>query len=109
MNLVFISVIVLSVLQWFVCGFSWALLLSYIGRLIFLSRLIGAVVPVKVSMGMEVAHLFFVFIGIIFSKGGNDWINIGLTVLFSALCCLLYFIDNAYYVYVVEDDDNEEE
>ena len=47
MNWVFISLILISVGQTAVCGFGFTMLISYIGRLIFLLRRIGSVVPYK--------------------------------------------------------------
>lgn len=108
MNLVFISIILVAVIQVFVCHMSFALLFGLIGRFLFLLRLLGTVIPVKVSMIFEGCDLFIVFIVLIFSKHGVDWTNIGLTALFSAITILLYFIDNKFYLYVVEDDNNEE-
>ena len=72
-------------------------------------RLVGAVIPIKVSFALEVTNLFFVALGIVFAgEAGVDWPNVGLTVVFCGLASLLYWIDNAFYLYVVEDDNEEE-
>lgn len=109
MNWVFISVILLTFGQTFVCGFSLTMLISYIGRIVFLLRCIGSVVPYKVSLGFEAANLFFVLLGIIFSKSGVDWVGTSLTFLFCAVICLLYAIDDRFYLYVVVDDEDNKE
>lgn len=109
MNWVFASIIALTIGQVASCGFSFAALLSIIGRLVFFLRMVGSVVPGKVSMGFEAANLFFVFLGIVFSKHGVDWVGVLLSLLFCGLVCLLYVIDDRFYLYVVADDDREEE
>lgn len=88
---------------------GYTMLISYIGRLIFLLRRIGSVVPYKVSVGFEAAHLFFTFLGIIFTKSGVDWVNVLFTLLFCAIVCMIYVIDDRFYLYVVVDDTDEEE
>ena len=110
MNWVFISIIIFTIIQTGVSGFGFCLLISYIGRVLFLFRLIGTVIPYKVSLGFEAAHLFFVAIGVIFSKGGVDWLSVLLSLLFCGIIAALYWIDDKFYLYVVvDDDDNEEE
>jgi hypothetical protein len=109
MNWVFVSILALSIGQTAVCGFGWTLLISYIGRLLFLLRAFGTVVPYKVSLGFEAAHLFFVALGIIFTKGSVDWWGALLSTLFGIATCLLYLIDDRFYLYVVADDQEEEE
>lgn len=108
MNLVFISLMLLTVIQQVVCGFSWPLLFSYIGRVLFLMRLIGSVIPIKVSLVFEGIHLFIVLLIIVMTGTSDDWVVTGLTVLFCALSALLQVIDNAFYLYVVEDEKEEE-
>lgn len=109
MNWVFISLILLTVGQTAVCGFGFSMFISYVGRLIFLLRRVGSVVPYKVSAGFEAAHLFFTFLGIIFTKSGVDWVNVVFTLLFCSIICLIYVIDDRFYLYVVVDDDDGEE
>lgn len=104
MNWVFISIMGLTVLQTITCGFSFPLLVSILGRFVFLLRLVGAVVPVKVSLGFEAARFFFTCLAIIFSKNGVDWVNVVLSILFTAVVCGLYIIDERFYLYVVDDD-----
>ena len=105
MNLVFISIIVATILQRFIRGFSWLMILSYIGRAIFLTRAIGAVVNYKVSLAFEGVHLAFLALDFIMNGIPTNWP----LVLFDALMCVLVafliFIDNAFYLYIVEDDD----
>lgn len=108
MNLVFISVIAVSVLQTIVCGFSLPLIFSYAARIVFLTRIVGSVVPIKVSLALEACHLFFPVLGFIMQAGTNDWVGFLLNVLFCGIASLLYIIDNANYLYIVEDDEDEE-
>lgn len=107
MNWVFISLVLLTVGQTTVCGFGFTMAISYIGRFIFLLRCVGSVVPYKVSVGCEAAHLFFTLLGIVFSKSGVDWIGTLLTLLFCAMSCLLYVVDDRFYLYVVVDDEDD--
>ena len=109
MSWVFISVLMISVGQTVVCGFGFPLLISYIGRLIFMLRCVGSVIPYTVSMGFEAAHLFFTFLGLIFSKNGVVWVNVLFSLLFCAVVCSIYFIDDRFYLYVVVDDTDEDE
>lgn len=109
MSLVFISLAVLTVLQVIVCGFTLPLIFSLSGRILFLMRLLGSVIPIKVSLILEGCHLFFVFLPILMNAGSDDWVNVLLTLLLCAGCSLLYIIDNAMFLYVVEDDDDDKE
>lgn len=109
MNWVFASLLLITAGQTAVCGFGFTMLISYIGRLIFLLRRIGSVVPYKVSVGFEAAHLFFTFLGIIFTKSSIDWVNVVFTLLFCSIVCLIYVVDDRFYLYVVVDDDEEDE
>lgn len=108
MNWVFINILLLSVGQTVLCGFSFPLLISFIGRAAFLLRLVGSVIPIKVSLGFEAADLFFVLLGIIFARGGHDWVNIAATLLFCALVAIHYLVDDSLYLYVVADEKEEE-
>lgn len=105
MGWVLISLLGLTVLQTAVCGFTFPLLFSYIGRVIFLLRMIGTVVPHKVSLVLEAVHLFLVFVGVIFTKSGVDWLGVLLTLLFCGAVCLVYFIDDKFYLYVEEEEE----
>lgn len=110
MNWVFTSLLLVTVGQTVVCGFSLPLLISYLGRLVFLLRCFGSIVPYKVSAGFEAAHLFFMFLGVVFSKSSVDWLNVIFTLLFCAIVCALYVVDDQFYLYIVGDDeDNKEE
>lgn len=109
MNLVFISLIGLTVVQVVVCGFTLPFIFSLVARVLFLLRLLGSVIPIKASLVLEGCHLFFVILPIIMNAGSDDWIGVLLTLLFCAGAALLYIIDNAMYLYVVEDDDDEKE
>ncbi len=108
MNLVFISIIVLTVLQRVICGFSWLMFFSYIGRVIFLTRIIGAVVNYKVSLVFEGIHLAFILLSVVMSGIPQDWVPMLIDVGMCLAVAALIFIDNAFYLYVVEDDDAED-
>lgn len=109
MNSVFISIIILTVLQRVICGFSWLMFFSYLGRVIFLTRIIGAVVNYKVSLVLEGIHLGFIALGIIMSGFPSNWVQVLLDVVCCLVVALLIVIDNAYYLYVVEDDESDSE
>jgi hypothetical protein len=95
-------------MQGVLCGFSFALLCACLGRLVFLFRLFGTVIPSKVSIGFEAACLFFVLLGVVFTKSAVAWGNVVGMLVFGAMICLLYFIDDRFYLYVVTDDIEEE-
>lgn len=107
MNWVFISIIILTAGQWAACGFGFGLLISTIGRLIFLGRLLGSVVPIKTLAGFEVADLFCLLLYLVFTKSPINWVDTVLTVVFCAVICLLYFIDDRFYLYIVEEEKEE--
>ncbi len=109
MNLVFISIIALTVVQRILCGFSWLMFFSYIGRIIFLTRIIGAVVNYKVSLTFEGIHLAFVLLGLIMNGIPQDWITMLIDVGMCLAVAALVWIDNTFYLYVVEDDDEVED
>lgn len=105
MNWVFTSIIINTVLQVSITHFRWTMLFSIVGRVLFLLRLVGCIIPSKVSMGFEIAHGFFIVLGIIFSKSELEWGSILLTALFCAITCLLYFIDDTFYLYITRDEE----
>lgn len=105
MNLVFISIILLMIGQPIVTGFSFGFIFAAIGRIVFLSRLFGSVVPIKVSLVLEGCCVFFPVLSVIMNGGTDDWPKFLLTIALCGLASLLYIIDNANYLYVVEDDE----
>lgn len=107
MSLVFISLIGVTVLQVVVCGFTFQLIFSLVARVLFLMRMLGSVIPIKVSLALEGVDLFFVILPVIMNAGTDDWVGLLLTLLFCAGAALLYIIDNAMFLYVVEDDDED--
>lgn len=107
MNWVFISLLLCAAGQFALCGFSFAFIFSCVGRLLFLLRAGGMVVPFKVSLGLEAAHVFFLLVGVVFATTGVDWGNLLLNVLFCGITSLLYLIDNHFYLYVVVDVEEE--
>ena len=109
MNWVFISIYVVTAAQAVICGFGPAMFISCIGRCLFLMRSCVSVVPIKVSIWFEAAHLFFTLLGVVFSKNGIDIIDVLLSVLFGLAVCLLYIIDDQFYLYTVVDDDDDDE
>lgn len=109
MNWVFISLILATIGQTAVCGFGFTMFISYLGRLLFLLRCVGSVIPFRVSIGFEAAHLFFLALSLVFSKVQINWPNVLFTVLFTLLACLLYVIDDQFYLYVVADDPDKKE
>lgn len=109
MNLVFGSVILVLVLQIAFAGFHLPLLLSLIGRVMFLLRMLGTVIPVKYCYYMEVGHLFFLFLNMVFKGAETDWLSLGLNIVGCALTALLYYIDDRHYLYIIEDDVEEDE
>lgn len=106
MNLVFISIIVTTVAQRVLLGFSWLMIFSYLGRIIFLTRVIGAVVSYKVSCAFEAIHMGFVLLNIIMNGIPQDWPGVVIDLLLCCFVVVLMFIDNALYLYVVVDDED---
>jgi hypothetical protein len=107
MNWVFSSLIVVTVAQTALCGFSFPLLLSYVGRAVFLLRAVVVVAPYRVSLALEAADLFAVAIWVVFSKSGVDWVAVGLTLVFGAVVSLLYILDDRLFLYVAVDEEEE--
>ena len=107
MNLVFISIILATVTQRVLLGFSWLMIFSYIGRIIFLTRVIGAVVSYKVSCAFEAIHAGLVVLGIIMNGIPQDWPHVLIDLALCLFVVTMMFIDNALYLYVVEDEEEE--
>lgn len=105
MNLVFISIIATTVVQRLTLGFSWLMFFSYIGRVIFLTRTVGAVVNYKVSCAFEGIHVAFILLSIIMNGIPQDWPYVLLDVLLCLFVAGLMFIDNSLFLYVVEDEE----
>jgi hypothetical protein len=103
MSWVLISIVVTTVLQWVLCGGSLAVLVVTIGRVIFITRVLGAMVNIKVSIGFEIAGAFLLVVWIIFTKSTVVWFDILFFVLLCGVSIFLQRLDDKLYLYVVED------
>ena len=113
MSLVFISVIVVTIIQVILCHsvrwFLLSFLVSFIARTLFMGRLIGATVKVKALMITEAFSIGMLVLFNILSKSNINYIGLLLYILLSALCCLIMFIDDTFFLYITEDVENQEE
>lgn len=107
MNWVFASIIGLAAGQVIVCGMSLGLLISIVGRIIYLLRAVIVVVPCKVSVWMEGLDFLLLIMGVVFKGPGANWGHVLFSMAFIGTTLLLYKIDTTYNLYVEEDDEDE--
>lgn len=103
MNWVFISILILSIAEGWLCGLPSAL--SILAGLLFILRFKGIVCPSKICFGLEVATAVFLALIILF----NIKIYIPQLFLFTGLKSLIYWIDDKFFVYVTEDYNESNE
>lgn len=110
MSWVFISVLLLTVLQFILChGLRWlfiSVILTLIARIMFMGRAIGAIVKVKNICILEGFSVGILVLINILSKHQTDWLKLLLFIIFTGLCCLIMFIDDALFLYVTEDEES---
>lgn len=107
MSLGLVSIIILSILQ-LLLSFGFSVFIQFIGRALFLSRLVGLVIKPKVSYGFEIAGVFIVLVSqFIFNNGPKNWRYIVITVAVSAIVMLIEFVHDRFNVYITEDVDDD--
>ena len=107
MLLVSISIILLTIIQTVICHFSFPIFITIVARLIFLSRTVGIVIPIKVSFGIEIAGVSLLLIWCILFKHAY-WLIIATYIITGAIVVLIEYADSLLYLYVVEDDNTDE-
>jgi hypothetical protein len=107
MSRIFFGEVLITVLQWVFCGPSLPALVATLGRIVFLMRIVGAVVNFKISVGIEIAGVALLAVWLVFTKSVIDWKEVLLFVLFSGMSVLLQLADDRMYLYITEDDRDE--
>ena len=107
MNVIIISIIVLTLAQVIICHFSLWWFIALIARIMFSLRIIGATFKVKHLAIVEgVALAICLLYNMLFRKGAVPWLRIGLFAVISLICVGLMFLDDLLYVYVIEDEED---
>lgn len=111
MNLIFSSVLVITILQIVLCsGLKWRLLcrlVLIICRVLFLMRAFGIVFKIK---GMRIAELlnigFQIVLGVLWPNN-YSWVALIVFTLLDLLSMFLEWLDDKFYIYTVEDVKDE--
>ena len=98
-----------SLAQLLLCGFSLYWLIAIIGRILFMLRFVGANFTLSTIRGFEVASLFVMCVGILFTKTGVDWSSKFIFCLCSLISYVTMLIDDKLFLYVTEDYNEEED
>lgn len=107
MNALIVILIIDTVLQLIICHFSLFWLIAFVVRLLFSMRIIGATFKVNhLCIAEAVALAFALLWHMIVHKGHIPWLNLLLFALFSAIACMIMFLDSIFYVYYTDDDDD---
>ena len=108
MLILIILMLLITVIQLFVCHFSLWWLIVVVDRLLFSLRIVGATFKVRTLNICEgVAFCAMLIFNMIFSKEGLPWLRLGVFLLLSAISCAIMIFDDMFYVYTVEDDDED--
>jgi hypothetical protein len=108
MNAIIVLLIIDTIIQLITCHFTLWWLISFVCRLLFCCRIVGATFKVKkLAIGELVAFGCMLLFNMLFAKNGIPWIRLILTLLFSAIAVGLEYLDDLMYVYVIEDEDDE--
>lgn len=109
MSVLIVLLIIDTVIQLLVCKVSLWWIICLIGRGLFCCRAIGATFKVKSLCKVEIAAVTTMWLFHILFKGdGFPWLRFLFFILFSAIACLLMFLDEWLYVYSIEDVEDDE-
>lgn len=109
MSVIIFLLILDTVIQLLVCKVSLWWILCLIGRGLFCCRAIGATFKVKSLCKVEiVAVAMMLLFHIIFKGSGFPWFKFLFFILFSAIACLLMFLDEWLYMYTIEDVEDDD-
>lgn len=107
----YVSFIILGVctlIELFVCHFTFWWMLAVIARLLFCLRIVGATFKVKRLAITEMIALACMLVwNMIFAKGYIPWLRIGFFLLFAVVSCVTMYIDDLYFVHVTLDEEEE--
>lgn len=107
MSLGLISLLIISLLQ-LIFSFGFSVFIQFIGRALFLVRIVGLVLKPKISYGFEIAGLILVLVAqFIYNNGEKNWKYIIITILASCLVMLIEFVHDKLNVYVTEDVEDD--
>jgi hypothetical protein len=98
-----IAEVILTLLQLFLFGFSFSLLLCIIGRFLFFLKLMGTGVKLGWSIGFEAAAVFFIVLIPVFFNSRPELLTfLGFTIA-AIISTVLAVYDDAFYIYTEED------
>lgn len=108
MSVIIFLIIVDTIVQVKVCGFSLWWIICLVSRILFCTRVIGVTFKFKKLAIAEASALGCMFVwNILFAAKNFPWQRI---LFFTAFICIaigLMLLDNLLYVYVVEDAEEE--
>lgn len=109
MSVIIVLIIIDTIAQFFVCGFSFWWIMCLISRLLFCCRAIGAIFKVKTLCKIEVVAIGINWLfHVVFKGDGFPWMKFLLFILFVIIAVFLMFLDEWLYVYDVEDVDDDD-
>ena len=106
MSAIIVFIILGTIGQLFVCGFSLWYIISLICRIIFALRCMGIIFKtIPIFVGECVALATMIVWDFVIHKGSIPWLNILFTLLFTLFVVGLEWLDGVFYVYEVLDED----
>ncbi len=108
MSLIIFLIIVDTLVQVKVCGFSLWWIICVVARILFCTRVIGVTFKVKKLAIAEGSAIGCMLIwNILFASKNFPWQRLLFFAAFVGVAIGLMLLDNMLYVYVVEDVDEE--
>lgn len=100
----FIILGVCTVIELFVCHFTFWWILALIARGLYSLRVVGATFKVKRLVVTEaIAFASMLLWNMLFAKGNMPWFRLLMFLVFGAICCLTMFIDDQYFILEIKD------
>jgi hypothetical protein len=88
-------------------GFGFSIFIALIARILFMLRVVGKSIDIKVLIGFEIASLACILIIMVMAASLQKLTFLLACMGFSLVCSVIYIIDQKFYVYVTEDYKEE--
>lgn len=97
-------VIAISIFETVVCGFSFAILITYIARCLFGLKMLGMRITMGLLLILEIGALGVHVLISILLKGDTGVLRFLMFILCAIICIAIEWYDDYTYVYVEEEE-----
>lgn len=110
MGLTFVSVIVITILQTVLCGFSFWVFVDYIPVILFCLRCIGATFKIKTLCILEALPLgLWIIWDFMFGGFEYDWTHLIIFAVANLLVGVIFIYEDMFYMIVEKDERSDDD